>query len=80
MIRGQKRKYSDSAIDCRMANVVYPHPSYIQNFILLSLFYLHVSVLHAKGLTDIAIIDVFFSLFFYPPIRNSRLRMQTELY
>ncbi len=40
----------------------------------------HVNVLHAGGLTDIAITDVFFSLFFYPPIRNSRLRMQTELY
>ncbi len=40
----------------------------------------HVNVLHAEGLTGIAIIDVSFSLFFYPPIRNSRPRMQTELY
>ncbi len=39
----------------------------------------HVNVLHAGELTDIAITDVFFSLFFYSPIRNSRLRMQTEL-
>jgi len=32
----------------------------------------HVSVLHVEALTGIAIIDVFFSLFSYPPIRNSR--------
>ncbi len=41
---------------------------------------LHVDVLHVEGLTGIAIINVSFSLFFYPPIRNSRLRMQTGLY
>jgi len=29
-------------------------------------------IVHVKALTDIAIIDVFFSLFSYPPIRNSR--------
>ena len=37
----------------------------------------HVDVLHAEGLTGIAITDVSFSLSFYPPIRNSRLHMQT---
>jgi len=39
-----------------------------------------VGVLHAEGLTDIAIVAVFFSLFFYSPIRISRLRMQTGLF